>query len=195
MEEKRILLGDRIKELRKERRMTQEALANATGISQRTIEDYEQGKAKTPSAVTVLLLSSYFEVEPANLLYGGGQSANSMNNGGSSMNTIYEKAIVEELKQITDFNTIKEIHDTDLNCTVLGKLSLTEDLITLVKTDWENKKLLKTKEKDGSEKVHKFRRHYVKDTILLYCQSRMNYISKYHLRNGIDILNEMNGLV
>ena len=49
MEEQRILLGDRIKELRKERRMTQEALANATGISQRTIEDYEQGKAKTPS--------------------------------------------------------------------------------------------------------------------------------------------------
>lgn len=195
MEERSILLGDRIKELRKERGITQKALAKATGISQRTIEDYEQGKLKTPSAVTVLLLSSYLEVEPANLLYGGGQSANSMNNGGSSMNTIYAKAIVEELKQITDFKTIKEIHDADLNGTVLVKLSLTEDLITLVKTDWENKKLLKTKEKDGSEKVHKFRRHYVKDTILLYCQSRMEYISKYQLRNGVEILNEMNGLI
>lgn len=194
MEEKRILLGDRIKELRKERNMTQEDLSNVTGISRRTIEDYEQGKAKTPSAVTVLLLSSYFEVEPANLLYGGGSSTNSISNGGSSMNTIYEKAIVEELKQIKDFDTIKEIHDTDLNGTILGKLSLTEDLITLVKTDWEDRELLKTKEKDGSEKVHRFRRHYVKDTILIYCQNRMNYISRYQLKNGVEILNKLNGL-
>lgn len=194
MEEKKIVLGERIKELRKEMMMTQDNLSIATGISLRTIEDYEQGKAKTPSAVTVLLLSSFFGVEPANLLYGGGSSANTNKNGGSSMNTIYEKAIVEELKQINDAETIKEIHDTDLNGTILGKLSLTEDLITVVKNDWEAKELLKTKEKDGSVKVHKFRRHYVKDTILVYCQNRMKYISKYQLRNGVEILNELNGL-
>jgi transcriptional regulator with XRE-family HTH domain len=197
MQEKMIFgFGARLQKLRKKMGITQKTLATVTGISLRTIEDYEQGKCKTPSAITILLLSSYFNIEPANLLYGGGNSADTTANGGSSMNldTVYEKAIVEELKQINDFSTIKQIHDTALNGTILARLRLTEDLITATKADWEERGLLKTEESDGSSTAHKITRPYVKDTILKYAQNRGEFLKKYSLTNGVQILNEANGI-
>jgi hypothetical protein len=111
-----------------------------------------------------------------------------------NLDTVYEKAIVEELKQINDFSTIKQIHDTALNGTILARLRLTEDLITATKADWEERGLLKTEESDGSSTAHKITRPYVKDTILKYAQNRGEFLKKYSLTNGVQILNEANGI-
>ena len=68
MEEKRILLGDRIKELRKERRMTQEALANAmdTGnqIGLQTVLDSAQN---APEGAWILPTAPYDAIWSNNL--------------------------------------------------------------------------------------------------------------------------------
>lgn len=182
--EKEMKLGERIKQLRKDMGLTQQDLSSATGISPRTIEDYEQGIAKTPSAQTILLLASFFDVDPMTLLYGGG----------NSMNSMYEKAVVEELKQLGSADVIKEIHDSELNGTVLSKLALTEDIVTTVRTDWLDRNLFDEKKKDGSIEKHTVYRTYVKETILKYCQNRISFISRFQLKNGVDILNEANGL-
>ena len=49
----------RIRELRCERKISQAALANAVGISQSVLCDYENGKAE-PTAPVIIALAKYF---------------------------------------------------------------------------------------------------------------------------------------
>lgn len=53
--------SERLKELRKERNISQKALADAIGMSDTAIQNYELCTRK-PSAETVVLIADYFNV-------------------------------------------------------------------------------------------------------------------------------------
>ncbi len=57
----------RIKDLREDRDMRQSDLANATGIDQRTISNYETGKT-APDAYALIRLADFFDVSVDYLL-------------------------------------------------------------------------------------------------------------------------------
>lgn len=54
-------MADRLKELRKERGITQVALATATGLSSHAINSYESGR-RTPNSKAMVALERYFNV-------------------------------------------------------------------------------------------------------------------------------------
>lgn len=62
-----MLLKDRLKELRKEKEITQEKLANYLNVSRSTIAGYETGKRK-PEYETLQKLANYFNVSVDYLL-------------------------------------------------------------------------------------------------------------------------------
>ena len=64
--------GQRIKELRKNRKMTQPELAKAIGVAQSSISEIETGESRNPSALTLVKVAKYFEVDPEHLLTGKG---------------------------------------------------------------------------------------------------------------------------
>lgn len=61
------VLKERIRELRKAKNITQEALANAIGVSETTISKWETGNA-VPDIEMLCILSDYFEVSLDELL-------------------------------------------------------------------------------------------------------------------------------
>jgi transcriptional regulator with XRE-family HTH domain len=84
-------IGWRIKQLRKERGMTQAELAKKSGVSQPTISDYENGIAQQHRANVVLRIAAALEVTPEFLLTGtGDKSLNDMNPTLSELQDIYE---------------------------------------------------------------------------------------------------------
>lgn len=62
-------LSDRIKHLRIESAMTQQELADAIGVSQNAIYNWENGK-REPNLKTVEKIAKAFQVSPSKLLYG-----------------------------------------------------------------------------------------------------------------------------
>jgi transcriptional regulator with XRE-family HTH domain len=62
-------LSDRIKHLRIESAMTQQELADAIGVSQNAIYNWENGK-REPNLKTVEKIAKAFHVSPSKLLYG-----------------------------------------------------------------------------------------------------------------------------
>ena len=56
-----VKIGSFLKELRKEKDLTQETLAEALGVSFQTISKWENGSA-TPSIRAVLLISRYLDI-------------------------------------------------------------------------------------------------------------------------------------
>ena len=54
-------MANRIKDLREDRDMRQSDLAEATGIDQRTISNYETGKT-SPDAYALIKLADFFDV-------------------------------------------------------------------------------------------------------------------------------------
>lgn len=168
-------LGKNIKELRKELNITQPQLATFTGVSTRTIEDYEQGITKEPSAYVVFSLAGFFKVDPLKLLTGGIKMVS---------NNLYEDAIIEELNQIRDADVIKSIHDTDYNGVALARLGISNDLIDKVKDNWS----VLYKPNPNSKKPRSWYRPYIVETIEKYVQNRDTFRKKYELENGMDIL-------
>jgi transcriptional regulator with XRE-family HTH domain len=63
----RRLVGSNVRRLRIERGMTQEQLAEASGIDQRYISGLENGR-RNPTVVTLYELARHLGVEPAELL-------------------------------------------------------------------------------------------------------------------------------
>lgn len=64
--------GSRIKDLREKKELTQPQLAEKTGMAQSTISEIENGQSKSPSALALLKLAKFFEVETEWLLTGEG---------------------------------------------------------------------------------------------------------------------------
>lgn len=61
------MIGEKIRLLREQKKMTQEQLAKLVNLSQQTIDHYEKGRAK-PSIDTVSLFASIFSVSTDYLL-------------------------------------------------------------------------------------------------------------------------------
>ena len=61
------MIGNRINELRKERGLSQHALAKKIGVSQKAI-DYWERNVNEPKASYIILLADYFEVTADYLL-------------------------------------------------------------------------------------------------------------------------------
>lgn len=61
------IFGSKLKELRKEEKLTQEELAEKMGVSKTTIVNYENGNRKVPLEV-VVKLANYFNVPVDSLL-------------------------------------------------------------------------------------------------------------------------------
>ncbi len=61
------MIGNRINELRKERGLSQDALAKQIGVSQKAI-DYWERNVNEPKASYIILLADYFEVTADYLL-------------------------------------------------------------------------------------------------------------------------------
>jgi len=62
-----IMIGERLKKLRKERGLTQKEVESITGIAQRNISSYESGKLK-PAGRTLTRLAAALEVETKDLI-------------------------------------------------------------------------------------------------------------------------------
>lgn len=65
-------VGDRIRELRLDRKLSQEQLAKAIGIKQGSLTQLETGKSKAPASKTLTKLARVFEVDPEWLMTGKG---------------------------------------------------------------------------------------------------------------------------
>ena len=166
--------GTRLRDLRKNSGKSQKELAQEIGIAKRTIEDYEQSKAKDPNAFTLLLLAAYFDVDPTFLLFGGN----------SKMATnAYVQMVKEEMKQLCDSQQVREIHDSNYNGTVTKLAVLDQDLADIA-NDWKERKLF-------ASRVNK---PYIHETMVKYCQNRGTYLSKFNIKNGLEILKEKNGI-
>ena len=61
------MIGKRIKELRKEKNLSQKALAKAIGVSQKAI-DYWEREINEPKAGYIVLMCDYFNVSADYLL-------------------------------------------------------------------------------------------------------------------------------
>lgn len=61
------LLKERIKELRKEMKLNQSALASAVNFSQNAISSWEKGK-RLPNVPTIIILAKFFNVSTDYLL-------------------------------------------------------------------------------------------------------------------------------
>lgn len=57
------MMNLKLRELRKQRGITQEQLALTLGVSSRTIKHWEHG-SRTPSVFSLLALARYFKVSP-----------------------------------------------------------------------------------------------------------------------------------
>lgn len=64
--------GDRLRNLRTARKLTQDQLAKALGIKQGSLTQLETGKSKGPSSKTLTKLARIFEVDPEWLMTGKG---------------------------------------------------------------------------------------------------------------------------
>ena len=64
--------ANNLKKLRKERNMSQVQLANISGISVKTIQNYEQDRnGMAPTLPNLMMLADIFSVTPSYLYYGG----------------------------------------------------------------------------------------------------------------------------
>ena len=62
-------VGDRIRDLRISRGLTQEKLGNILGVTKGAIQKYENGQIKNFKADTIKKLCDYFGVSPVNFIY------------------------------------------------------------------------------------------------------------------------------
>lgn len=85
-----MLIGEKIKELRKNSKITQEQLGNAIGVSKMAISYFEKGK-KSPGRESLEKIADYFEVTTDYLL---GRSED------PELNEEEDKAVSEEGKNI-----------------------------------------------------------------------------------------------
>lgn len=74
-------MSDRIRSLRKARRLSQQALADACGVSPQAVQKWEYGKAE-PSNSTRPRLCQALGITPAELLGGDEQSPHAAGSGG-----------------------------------------------------------------------------------------------------------------
>ena len=66
-------VGDRIRDLRVSRGLTQEELGNILGVTKGAIQKYENGQIRNFKSDTIKKLTNYFGVPPVNFIYDSGK--------------------------------------------------------------------------------------------------------------------------
>lgn len=66
-------VGDRIRDLRVSRGLTQEELGNILGVTKGAIQKYENGQIRNFKSDTIKKLTNYFGVPPVNFIYDSGE--------------------------------------------------------------------------------------------------------------------------
>lgn len=156
--------ANNLKQLRKERNMSQKQLANISCISVKTIQNYEQNRnGSAPTLHNLMILADIFNVTPYYLYYGGNKEMQT--------NSLYMDELLSELKKLSS-QAIKEIHDNEAIGGSLPKLSITDAIIINLADEW-NKGL-------GSPK-RGFYKSYIEQTIIRYAQNRQFWRNKFGL--------------
>lgn len=97
-----ITIGERIKELRKERKISQAELAKNINVSPGNVGDWERGKAK-PGADALISLMEYFSVSADWLLTGKGSTQNKVHNEATAEDTgSTRKTIDSDVSMLTE---------------------------------------------------------------------------------------------
>ena len=161
----------RIKQVRQDRKYTQQQLADIIKVSVHTIRNYEQGVCM-PNNMVLLELAKALDVTPEFLLLG----ENNMNN--------YTNAIKTELLQLKDYANIAEIKSHELNSTILSHLEMSEDLVETIKNQWNTAGIFK-REKNGKIEKSYCTRNYVQEVIIRYCQNRKMFKKKFGIKDGM----------
>lgn len=174
------IFAERLKQIRSQRKYTQQQLASITQISVQTIRNYEQNICE-PISAYLLELAKALDITPEYLL-----------NGDNNMNS-YSEAIKTELMQLNDYNSISEIKGSELNATILSHLEMSEELVSAITDDWNGKNIFKRIEENNGEstQVDSYcTRKYVQDVILKYCQNRGKYKEKFSIKDGMILNSE-----
>lgn len=130
------MLGDKIKTLRKERRITQQELANAIEVVQSTIGMIESGK-KTGSPQTLVKLADFFGVTVDYLLSENDEEVKEIKKEKDYSLTIKEQLDIDnEAKKIIDnlslsFSKNKEFLDEDDYFAIENALRITLESIKI----------------------------------------------------------------
>lgn len=114
-------LGDRLKQLRKARKLTQENIADRLHISRATYAQYEINR-RVPEYETLKKLADFFE-ESIDFLVG-----RDVNRTGEDLTANETEFIIREI-----------VKEYDLDLTLPGQREKLEDLIKLVVTDYTKK--------------------------------------------------------
>ena len=61
--------GDKIKQLRKDRKMTQEELGRMLGVNKSAIQKYEKGNVINLKLATIQKLCEIFDVDPSEFIF------------------------------------------------------------------------------------------------------------------------------
>ena len=151
--------ANNLKKLRKERNMSQVQLANISGISVKTIQNYEQDRnGMAPTLPNLMMLADIFSVTPSYLYYGGDKE-------------MYVDDLLFELAQLST-ESIKEIHDSEASGGSLPKLSISNAIINKITYKWN---------KDVVLPKRGFYKSYVEQTIIRYAQNRKFWKEKFEL--------------
>lgn len=100
------VIGNKIKHLREEAKMTLKQLSDNTGVGQSTISDIETGKAKNPKMTTLKKIADYFNVSVDELMKSESVTKEKLNK--------YESVIKEESETYECTNSILNGNDTSL---------------------------------------------------------------------------------
>lgn len=66
-------VGERIRDLRISKRLTQEELGSILGVTKGAIQKYENGQIRNFKSDTIKKLTNYFGVPPVNFIYDSGE--------------------------------------------------------------------------------------------------------------------------
>lgn len=124
--------GTKIKELRKERNMTQEELGELLGVKKAAIQKYEKGEIINLKLATIKKLCDIFQVSPDKLIFPDGEMLDQKYN---SKELKFEVKVIEEIEALYGLEAINMIVPfTKLN--EKGKeraIDLVEDMAQLEK--------------------------------------------------------------
>ena len=101
------IMGSRIKQLREERRMTQEELGKILGVQKSAVAKYENGKVSNMKRSSIKKLADFFGVSSAYIL---GYSEQQILKQAIKVDTLFteEISLVEAIRSMTD-EEVKEL--------------------------------------------------------------------------------------
>lgn len=107
-DEKGLMIGSRLKELRRDRRMSQLTAAKALGMTQSWLSQLESGR-RSVSAAAVVRFAELYGVTPADI-YGAGPRETVLVNGNELLDKLVESSSSEKLKASVEVYTALSLY-------------------------------------------------------------------------------------